>query len=46
MVEPLVMEAELSEPGGSLRIISGISGPEVSKVVPPLDLDPRITPLG
>ena len=30
--DPLSMVAELFEPGGSLKIISGICGPAVTKV--------------
>ena len=43
-LDPCSIVAKLSEPGGSRKIISGISGPAVSNVCPPLDFEPRITP--
>ena len=42
--DPLSMVAELFEPGGSLKIISGICGPAVTNVCVPSDTPPNKIP--
>ena len=44
MVVPFSTEAKLLEPGGSLKIKSGVSGAAVTNVLPPDDLPPLIIP--
>ena len=46
ILSPAVIDAELLDPGGSLKIMSGISGPAVVNVWLPSEMMPRIIPSG